>query len=199
MKTLPVTLYDIPFEDGPAKPSKGDVGYDEDRKVYGLMSYGALSYAAYRVEELVTEERIEDMLTSGEPFAFYVSQHSRLTITARAFLETLRTFGIIGPQYDDAIAALPLAPAEVPDAGELRQSITELKRELDRARLELEAALQYVERRLDKVRRDAAGSIFHTARNLSSSAADAAQLAEKCHKLSLEIRSQTRVLESVES
>lgn len=110
MKTLPITLYTIPrTSDEAMSSSEGAVGYDPERDVYGLMSFGLLSYAAYHVKDLVTEERIEELLTTKAPFVFYVDTRSKLAVSARTLLETLRGFELIGPQYDDRIASLPEA------------------------------------------------------------------------------------------
>lgn len=191
MKTLPITLYTIPRGDGVPDVSSGAVGYDEDRNVYGLMSFGLLSYSSYRVEDLVTAERIEEMLATAEPFAFHVSPSSRLSVTARTFLETLHGFGLIGDEYADRISTLPetLAPerGEILPANPRQRRIAVLTKDLDEARLELEAALQYVDQAVGRMRSNAAESRYYTARNLPAVAADAAKLSERCRVLSAEL------------
>ena len=199
MKTLPVTLYKVHSDGSAPKATDDFVGFDPEDSVYGLMAYGRLSHCSYRVSDLVTEERIEEMLTDGAPFAFFVDSTSRLCITARTFLETLRTFGLIGPQYDERIADLPRHLASEAPPVSLSEVIAGLTKELDDAKLDLEAALQHVEREVEKVRRNTSSDArFYTARKLTSSAADAAELAERCRKLSHKIRMKTRLLESVE-
>lgn len=192
MKSLPVTLFDIPRGNGSPDISAGTVGYDADRNVYGLMSFGQLSYSSYRVEDLVTEERIEEMLATADPFAFHVSPSSRLSVTARTFLETLHGFGLISDKYADRISTLPeaLAPAngEILPSDPRERRIALLTKELAEAMLDLEDALQYVDQAVGRIRRNAAESRFYTARNLPAAAADAAKLTERCRVLSGELR-----------
>ena len=197
MKSLPVTLYDIPRGSGTPDISPGNVGYDEDRKVYGLMAFGRLSYASYRVEDLVTAERIEEMLTTGEPFAFHVSPTSRLSVTARTFLETLHGFGLLDAAYAERIATLPerLDPPRgmaLPNDPRDRR-IALLTMDLEEAKSDLESALQYVEQAVVRMRGNAAESRFYTARNLPAVAADASQLSERCRVLSRELDTLTRL------
>lgn len=199
MKTLPITLHEV-YDDGrPTKLTDDSVGFDPEANVYGLMAYGQLSMCSYRVSHLVTEERIEELFT-GQPFAFYLGSSSRLCVTARTFLETLRGFGLIGPEYDERIAALPehLASGAAPATPD--EVIAGLKKELDDARLDLEAGLQRVEQEIGKARRYASSDApFYTARILASSAADAAELSERCRKLARDIRLKKNQIESVEA